>query len=249
MADIQTWSTTAASNNSAPPNGWPENMQFADVNNAAREMMAALKRWRDDVNGSLTSGGSGGAYTLTPNRTVSAYATGLEFVFKANHTSTSSPTLNVSGLGAVSLQNYGGTAQNLVSGRLYEVAYIGSVFVVRDAYPETSLNQSWAKTQYYTNNDETTSNLTLDCLADPDTFWTLSANSTLNDFTNKTKGARGIITVIQGGSGGYTVNVNSAIKGSWPTLSTAVGAVDEIYWSCPTGSYVTITGYSLNLGA
>ena len=48
MANIETWSTTAALNNSASPNGWPENMSSAGLNDSARELMAAAKRWYDD---------------------------------------------------------------------------------------------------------------------------------------------------------------------------------------------------------
>jgi len=48
MANIETWSTTAALNNSASPNGWPENMSSAGLNDSAREVMAAAKRWYDD---------------------------------------------------------------------------------------------------------------------------------------------------------------------------------------------------------
>jgi len=44
MSDVKNWSTVAANNNAAPPNGWPENMAPSNVNNCARENMAALKR-------------------------------------------------------------------------------------------------------------------------------------------------------------------------------------------------------------
>lgn len=40
---LKDWSTTAASNTSAPPNGWPEGMTIANVNNCGREMMAATR--------------------------------------------------------------------------------------------------------------------------------------------------------------------------------------------------------------
>lgn len=40
---IRSWSTTAASNNSNPPNGWPEGMVPSAVNNTARQMMADLR--------------------------------------------------------------------------------------------------------------------------------------------------------------------------------------------------------------
>lgn len=48
MSNIKTWSTTAASNNSAAPDGWPEGMAPSDVNNSAREMMAAIRTQHED---------------------------------------------------------------------------------------------------------------------------------------------------------------------------------------------------------
>jgi predicted ribosome-associated RNA-binding protein Tma20 len=40
---ISDWSTTPASNNAAPPNGWPENMAPSAVNDTARQMMADIR--------------------------------------------------------------------------------------------------------------------------------------------------------------------------------------------------------------
>ena len=40
---IRSWSTTASSNNSSPPNGWPEGMAPSGVNNSARQMMADIR--------------------------------------------------------------------------------------------------------------------------------------------------------------------------------------------------------------
>lgn len=44
MSDIRDWSTVAENNSKTPPDGWPENMAPSDVNNTARENMAAAKR-------------------------------------------------------------------------------------------------------------------------------------------------------------------------------------------------------------
>lgn len=49
MSAIETWSTSAASNNSVSPDGFPENMAPSGVNNSAREVMASLKTWHDKV--------------------------------------------------------------------------------------------------------------------------------------------------------------------------------------------------------
>lgn len=47
MSELLTWATAAASNNSAPPDGFPENQFPSTVNNSAREVMAALARFSD----------------------------------------------------------------------------------------------------------------------------------------------------------------------------------------------------------
>lgn len=128
MSEIQSWSATASSNNSASPDGWPESMAPSGINNSARENMAALARWYKDSNGSLASGGSSNAYTLTPNRTISAYAAGVDFLFIANHANTGAATINVSALGAKDIRDRDGAA--LASGDIE----IGTVLhIVYDA--------------------------------------------------------------------------------------------------------------------
>jgi hypothetical protein len=72
MADISAWSPIDESNTTAPPNGWPEFMMPAMVNNSARAMMGAVRRWYDQVlDGSLvlpyvsaTGGGMTGGLTV-----------------------------------------------------------------------------------------------------------------------------------------------------------------------------------------
>lgn len=49
MTGIELYSTTAASNNSAVPNGWPEGMAPSGVNDAGRQMMAAIRTWYEDA--------------------------------------------------------------------------------------------------------------------------------------------------------------------------------------------------------
>ena len=95
MSEINTWDVTASNNNASPPNGWPENMNYSDVNNSARENMAAAARLYADMNGTLNTTGSSNAYLLTSNRTLTAYASGLGFVFKADHSNTGAATIDV----------------------------------------------------------------------------------------------------------------------------------------------------------
>lgn len=46
---LKDWSTTAASNNATPPNGWPEGMAPSAVNNSARQGMASVREWYEDA--------------------------------------------------------------------------------------------------------------------------------------------------------------------------------------------------------
>lgn len=52
---VSSWSTTPASNNSAPPNGWPEGMAPSAVNDTARQMMADIRSMYDGGVGSSTA--------------------------------------------------------------------------------------------------------------------------------------------------------------------------------------------------
>jgi len=128
MADIRssTWSTTAGDNNASPPDGWPEGQSPSSVNNCAREMMAAIKRsWNDDhpVN---ESAGSNSAYTLVTSASSTAYATGDMYVFRANHASVGTSTLNVNGVGARIIKKFGNQdtiADDIKANQVVQVAY------------------------------------------------------------------------------------------------------------------------------
>lgn len=131
MSEVFSWDPSAANNNSAPPNGWPEGMQYSSVNNSAREMMASIARTDRDTNGTLVTTGSGLNYALAPNRTIASYATGLTFRFQANHSSTGLNLLNVSALGNKAIiDTAGSTSTALTSGRTYFVFYNGTDFVL-----------------------------------------------------------------------------------------------------------------------
>ena len=47
-AEVKDFALTAAGNNDTPPDGFPEGMQRKDFNDAAREVMAALRRYYDN---------------------------------------------------------------------------------------------------------------------------------------------------------------------------------------------------------
>jgi len=131
MAEIKDYSVTADDNDSASPNGMPENMSPSGVNNAWRESFARVKRWYEDIQGAKTTTGSSNAYVLAAARTVTAYAAGdASFMFKANHTCTAAgSTLNVDSVGAKSIVTPAGAALgagDITSGGIYIVAYEAS---------------------------------------------------------------------------------------------------------------------------
>lgn len=125
MSNVPTWSTTAGSNNSSPPNGWPEGMQRSAVNDAAREMMAALAKWYQDSNGSLVTAGGTTAYTLTTNTVYTALSQIPLLSVRINVANTGASTLAVDGLTAKNLTRNGVAlgSGDLAANQLVQVAY------------------------------------------------------------------------------------------------------------------------------
>ena len=104
MSELQSanWSETAASNNAAAPDGWPEGMLGSAVNNAARELMAAIKRDWNRSHVTISSTGSANAYVLT-YANAPTYTHGIRLSFKASFANTGACTVNANGLGAKSI--------------------------------------------------------------------------------------------------------------------------------------------------
>lgn len=169
MANISSYSTTAASNNSAAPDGFPEGMAPSGLNDSSREVMAALAKWYSDTDGTLLSTGSADTYTLTTNNVHAALADQSTIVFRVHAANTGASTLNVDSLGAKAIKQ-GGSALvsgNLLLNRLVVVVYnankdeydlvgggaeIGLNNVVEDttpqsggAYDTNSFQDQWSK--------------------------------------------------------------------------------------------------------
>lgn len=133
MAELHGWNVSAASNNSAAPNGWATGtMVPSEVEPTGREMMAVMARYDKDNDGSLTTGGTSTAFTVTLNSQHSAWFTGLRFRAKMNATSGATPTINPTGstaLGAKSIYTPSGAAVAtgaLLSGGVYDFVYDGT---------------------------------------------------------------------------------------------------------------------------
>ena len=113
----------------------------SDVNNVApggnAQSAATLRQLQTQTATAFAAAGTAPAYTLTPSPSLSTLAAGLRFrvAFAANGTYGSN-TLNVNGLGAVSLVQYDGAGNLLpavvVAGMLTDVEYNGTSWVVLD---------------------------------------------------------------------------------------------------------------------
>lgn len=132
MGTLNDWDVTDANNNDAPPDGWPENtMNYSDVNNTGRAVQGTLKRFFADINGSLDAAGIADAYTLTLNESgYAAYFDGMLFsctIPIINATTT--PTIDVNGIGAANIVSREGTAigvGELHAGGVYDFRHDGT---------------------------------------------------------------------------------------------------------------------------
>lgn len=104
---VVSWSQTAATNASADSNvNWAEGMAPSQVNDSARAEMASVAKWRDDLNGTVVTSGSSGAFTATSNQNFSALTVldGQSLRVRFKSPNSASATLNIDGLGAKPLQ-------------------------------------------------------------------------------------------------------------------------------------------------
>src|SRR5689334_17697769 len=112
MPDIydSAFSETDANNNQPSPNGFPEGMSPSGLNDGARAVMGAMKRWLNQRI-PTTTGGTSSAYTLSYTVAPGALVDGMmhRVMFNAdNALSASETTLNVNSLGAKNIRKFSG---------------------------------------------------------------------------------------------------------------------------------------------
>jgi len=136
------WSKTAASNATADNTiNWAEGQSPSSVNDSARAMMARTAEWRDDVSGTIATGGTSTAYTVTSNQGFDtlAHLTGAMIAFVPHASCGATVTLNVDGLGAKPLRTSPGVELQsgmLIQGTPYVATYSNAdgVFYLRGFY-------------------------------------------------------------------------------------------------------------------
>src|SRR5689334_23574567 len=96
------WSKTANTNANADGSiNWAEGQAPSTVNDSARAMMAAAAKYRDDVSGAITTGGTSTAYTVSSYQSFDtlAHLDGAMIAFAPHATNGATVTLNVDALG------------------------------------------------------------------------------------------------------------------------------------------------------
>jgi hypothetical protein len=117
MASIYDWSKTAASNSNADAAiNWAEGMDPGAVNDSARQEMARIAEFRDDITGTITAGGTANALTVTANSGFTTLANGRMVAFIAANDNTGAATLAVNGLTAKSIRKMDQTGDVALTG-------------------------------------------------------------------------------------------------------------------------------------
>ncbi len=136
MAEIYDYNTSAANNNSPAPDGFPEGMNYSQVNDAAREVMAVLARYVETLGGA-TMTGSNSAYAVDLTL-AGAQTSGRLYILRANHTNTGPATLSINSQAPISLRNPLGTelvAGQILNGAVHLIIHDGTNFRVFGLVP------------------------------------------------------------------------------------------------------------------
>jgi microcystin-dependent protein len=126
------WSRTASSNATADSTiNWAEGQAPSSINDSARAEMAAVAKYRDDIAGAITTGGTSTAYTVSSYQGYDTLANmdGKVIAFTPHATNGATVTLNVDGLGAKPLRSAPSVelpAGTLVAGTPYIATYNNS---------------------------------------------------------------------------------------------------------------------------
>lgn len=105
MSNLFDLSQTPALNNSTPPDGSPEGCLPSTLNNTIRQLMANAA----GAFACYTGGGTANAHTVTMSPALAAYSTKVRIAYIPPANNTAAYTVNVNGLGAVSVKMLDGT--------------------------------------------------------------------------------------------------------------------------------------------
>jgi microcystin-dependent protein len=149
------WSQTAGTNANADPHiNYSEGMAPSAVNDSARAMMAELAKFRDDISGLLTTGGSSTAYTVATNQVLAATPNdGQILAITVHATNGAAATLQADGGTAYPIQSSAGVAVasgTLILGSPYSMRFsvANSAWMLRGFYASATNVPLGAMTAY-----------------------------------------------------------------------------------------------------
>ena len=201
----------------------PEGQAPSTVNNGVRALEGIIARWEKDINGALTSSGASNAYVATINRTLTpaAYYDGLVVAFDAFFENTASATLNVNGVGAVTIKKE--FDQNLIAG---DIRSGQKVVVVYDGTNWQMISPVGRRANFQETVINTTSG-TSHAFDVPTSVWKI------------TGGFRNVST---NGSSPLVIQVGDS--STWKT-STYVGTTSQLTTSVTTSAMSSSVGFKL----
>lgn len=134
---VTSYSTIAANNNSAAPNGAPEGMAPSGVNDTIRQIMADIAV-EAQTNAVKTLSSVSGADTITASMSpaLTAYVAGMAVRWlPASNNATTTPTLNINSLGAKTIAKgnvAAVAAADMITTAYAEAIYDGTRFVLQN---------------------------------------------------------------------------------------------------------------------
>lgn len=194
----------------------------------------------------FTTGGTTGAFTLTPSPAITAYTAGQRFRVKFNAAGNGSDTINISGQGAKNIKQYNSSGSKvapiIAANQLVDVEYDGTDVVILDPLPPAGAQINRA-------------------LLTSGTSWTSPANITASTVFKITLvggggGGGGVALGYASGGGGGGGNVIWYISGLSPSTAytTAIGAAGTGGSVTPTAgtaggsTSITINGTTVTAG-
>ena len=133
MVDIlnpTAWQEADAGNVSGSQPSFPELMPGKNVNDAARAMQGALKRWANQISATKITSGTAGAYTVAYTQAPEALYSGQRFAIIPHVACTAAPTLNINSLGAKTIRKIsGGVATDLIAGEIQANGVLDLVYI------------------------------------------------------------------------------------------------------------------------
>ena len=263
---VYTWSRTAGTNASADSTvNWVEGQAPSTLNDSGRAMMASTAKWRDDIAGAITTGGSSTAYTVTSYQIFDSLSdmNGQVIGFTPHTTNGATVTLNVDSLGAKPLRTSPSVELQsgvLIQGTPYVAVYNNSdgAFYLRGVGPQPGIPLGASVDYWGTSAPSTFFALAFGQAISRTTYATLfSLFSTTygtgdGSTTFNLPDLRGAIVAGKDDMGGSAANkITNAVSGIPGTTLGASGGAQSVTLAAnqiPAGVPSTVSGVTVNAG-